>query len=117
MAILLPKRWWWVVCKPIIVFSLSLGQAEQYLYKVCKNDLFQHQDFPGGDSDVSVPSITDQPAGHIMKHNGDGQKTTEQLKKFACEYCDKLFNVQILLLQFYFYYPELLIFSASNNLY
>ena len=106
-----------MVCKPIKVFSLSLGQAAQYLYNVCKNDLFQHQDFPGRDSDVSVPSITDQPAGHIMKHNGDGQKTTEQLKKFACEYCDKLFNVQILLLQFYFYYPELLIFSASNNLY
>ena len=21
---------WWVVCKPILVFSLSLGQAEQY---------------------------------------------------------------------------------------
>ena len=21
--------WWWVVCKPILVFSLSLGQAEQ----------------------------------------------------------------------------------------
>ena len=21
--------WWWVVCKPILVFGLSLGQAEQ----------------------------------------------------------------------------------------
>ena len=23
--------WWWVVCKPILVFSLSLGQAEQLM--------------------------------------------------------------------------------------
>ena len=26
--------WWWVVCKPILVFSLSLGQAEQYLFNL-----------------------------------------------------------------------------------
>ena len=25
--------WWWVVCKPILVFSLNLSQAEQKLTK------------------------------------------------------------------------------------
>ena len=41
---------WVVVCKPILVFSLSLGQAEQYLERVFKiakislqNVIFQPQ--------------------------------------------------------------------------
>ena len=35
--VVLGGRWWWVwwwvvvVCRPILVFSLSLGQAEQYM--------------------------------------------------------------------------------------
>ena len=33
--------WWWVVCKPILVFSLSLGQAEQFYYFMRLNNQSQ----------------------------------------------------------------------------
>ena len=32
---------WWVVCKPILVFSLSLGQAEQFYYFMRLNNQSQ----------------------------------------------------------------------------
>ena len=50
---------WWVVCKPILVFSLSLGQAEQfcseiYLIKVLCTRILAHCFFLGGGTPHSI---------------------------------------------------------------
>ena len=54
---------------------------------------FQCQDFPGGDVDVSVPSTN-----QVITLHGDGSENQNQVKNFACQHCDKLFTVKILLL-------------------
>ena len=57
---------------------------------------FQCQDYPGAEGDLTELSVP--TANQVIMQNGDGSTNQKQVTNFACQYCDKLFTVWILLL-------------------